>query len=326
MDDGGYRAFMARVLRILAFPLVVTVALGSFTTTLRTAVAQDAKAKQPARRVPVDLPRPGVPRQVESIRARLLDDDQAARLALGVDPEQLRIAAVPKHVRVVVDRLAADGFDERERASADLREMSITNDVLMAVLEQDGLDEEQRNRLLRVLRWRVLYRPRGAVGIRMEPSGTAISVRGVLVTEVITGLPAEKVLRVGDVILRIDGQRITTSADLIGRVQRLQPGDPIRMGVIRPVPADTPDGPGILRFEGDRVFEEVDVEFPLGSYDKLGNDPSASAMGNPETMRRRGRVEAIWARWGSSPRSVGIPKALDEDVRDGPPAKSPSQP
>ncbi|MCP4497617.1 MAG: hypothetical protein GY825_12655, partial [Phycisphaeraceae bacterium] len=171
---------MARVLRILAFPLVVTVALGSFTTTLRTAVAQDAKAKQPARRVPVDLPRPGVPRQVESIRARLLDDDQAARLALGVDPEQLRIAAVPKHVRVVVDRLAADGFDERERASADLREMSITNDVLMAVLEQDGLDEEQRNRLLRVLRWRVLYRPRGAVGIRMEPSGTAISVRGVL--------------------------------------------------------------------------------------------------------------------------------------------------
>ena len=263
---------------------------------------------------------------MESIRARLLDDDQAARLALGVDPEQLRIAAVPKHVRVVVDRLAADGFDERERASADLREMSITNDVLMAVLEQDGLDEEQRNRLLRVLRWRVLYRPRGAVGIRMEPSGTAISVRGVLVTEVITGLPAEKVLRVGDVILRIDGQRITTSADLIGRVQRLQPGDPIRMGVIRPVPADTPDGPGILRFEGDRVFEEVDVEFPLGSYDKLGNDPSASAMGNPETMRRRGRVEAIWARWGSSPRSVGIPKALDEDVRDGPPAKSPSQP
>ena len=68
------------------------------------------------------------------------------------------------------------------------------------------------------------------------------------------------------------------------------------------------------------------MEFPLGSYDKLGNDPSASAMGNPETMRRRGRVEAIWARWGSSPRSVGIPKALDEDVRDGPPAKSPSQP
>jgi hypothetical protein len=317
---------MVSILRILALPFVLVLIVGSFTTTLRTATAQDAKAKPPARRVPADLPRAGVPRQEGFVRGRLLDDGRATRLALGADPDQLRVFAVPQWVRSVINRLGDDGFDERERASAELREMSITNDVLMAVLEQGDLEEEQRNRLLRVLRWRVLYRPRGAVGIRMEPSGTAISVRGVLVTEVISGLPAERVLRVGDVILKIDGQRITTSADLIGRVQRLQPGDPIRMGVIRPMPADTPDGPGIVRFEGDRVFEEVDVEFPLGSYDKLGNDPSASAAGNPETMRRRGRVEAIWARWGSSPRSVGIPKPLDADLGVGPPERPSSAP
>ena len=312
--------------RILTRSFVLVLAMASFTTMLPTATGQDAKAKQPARRVPADLPRAGVSKQEEFIRARLLNDGAAVRQALGADPEQLRTSAVPTWVRVVVTRLGDEGFAERERASAELREMSITNDVLMAVLEQGGLDEEQRNRLLRVLRWRVLYRPRGAVGIRMEPSGTAIPVRGVLVTEVISGLPAEQVLRVGDVILKIDGQRIATSADLIGRVQRLQPGDPIRMGVIRPVPAETPDGPGILRFEGDRVFEEIDVEFPLGSYDKLGNDPLASAIGNPETMRRRGRVEAIWARWGSSPRSVGIPKPLDADLGVGPPERPSSAP
>lgn len=302
---------MVSFVRVFALPLLVT--LGSFTTTPRMAVAQDAK------------PVPD-PRQVEGITARMLGDRERALLALGEDPDALRVFAVPTSVRDVVTRLGGDTFADRERASAELREMAITNDVLMAVLEQGGLDEEQRNRLLRALRWRILYRPRGAVGIRMEPSGTAISVRGVLVTEVISGLPAERVLRVGDVILEIDGQRITTSADLIGRVQRLQPGDPIRMGVIRPAPADTPDGPGILRFEGDRVFEEVDVEFPLGSYDKLGNDESASAIGNPETMRRRGRVEAIWARWGSSPRSVGIPKALDADASPDSSSKLPSAP
>ena len=303
---------MLPAFRVFTPPLVLVMGSLMMTTTA-TLAAQDAKSDPPARRVPGKLPQAGAPRQVDDIASRMLDDRARALLTLGADPDELRGFAVPKSVRDVVDRLGDESFDERERASAALRGMSITNDVLMAVLEQDGLDEEQRNRLLRVLRWRILYRPRGAVGIRMEPSGTAISVRGVLVTEVISGLPAEQVLRVGDVILQIDEQRITTSADLIGRVQRLQPGDPIRMGVLRPVPADTPDGPGIRRFEDDRVFEEIDVEFPLGSYDKLGNDPSASAIGNPETMRRRGRVEAIWSRWGGNPRSVGIPKTLDAD-------------
>ncbi len=315
---------MVSILR--RFAPVVLLTLGSFITAPRAVAAQDAKPDPPARRVPVKLPQAGVPRQVEGIASRMLDDRERALIALGADPEALRDFAVPQRVRAAVARLGDGEFAARERASTELREMSITNEVLMAVLEQGGLDEEQRNRLLRVLRWRVLYRPRGAVGIRMEPSGTAISVRGVLVTEVIPGLPAEQVLRVGDVILDIDGQRITTSGDLIGRVQRLQPGDPIRMGVIRPVPSETPDGPGILRFEGDRVFEEIDVEFPLGSYDKLGNDPSASAMGNPETMRRRGRVEAIWGRWGSNPRSVGIPKALDVDAPPDPSSSSPTAP
>lgn len=318
---------MTHALRSFALSFVLGVAMAFLATASSSASAvapvpvQDAKAKPTGRAGPVGLPKAGVPRQDALVRGRGLGDRDSLRLALGSDPESLRDFAVPRWVREAVARLGDADFEGRELASAELRAMAISNEVLMAVLEQGGLDEEQRNRLLRVLRWRVLYRPRGAVGIRMEPSGTAITLRGVLVTEVIRGLPAEQVLRVGDVILDIDGQRITTSADLIGRVQRLQPGDPIRMRVIRPVPADTPDGPGILRFEGDRVFEEIDVEFPLGSYEKLGNDPSASAIGNPETMRRRGRVEAIWARWGTSPRSVGIPKPLEIEERDEPPAK-----
>lgn len=234
----------------------------------------------------------------------------------GLDVKSLRRSAIPDLVADKVVQLGSGSFEDRENATASLRSMPVADEILMAVLEQGGLDEEQRNRMLGVLRWRVLHRPRGAVGIRMEPAATGI--RGVLVTEVIKDLPAERVLRVGDVILEINGAGLATSSDLISKVQRLQPGDQIRMKVLRPVPADTPDAPGIVRLDRDRAFEEVDVEFLLGSYEKLGNDPTASALGNPETMRRRSRVEAIWARWGTDAASVRVVPPLVE------PEKSPS--
>lgn len=234
-------------------------------------------------------------------KVRALDD---------VNTKTLMQSAIPAQVAGLVDRLGSGDFQAREDATASLRAMPVADEILMAVLEQGGLDEEQRNRMLGVLRWRVLYRPRGAVGIRMEPAATGI--RGVLVTEVIKDLPAERVLRVGDVILEINGAGLATSSDLISKVQRLQPGDEIRMRVLRPVPADTPDGPGIVRFDGDRTFQKVEAEFPLGSYEKLGNDPTASALGNPETMRRRARVEEIWARWGTTASSVGVAIPLVE--------------
>ena len=234
----------------------------------------------------------------------------------GLDVKSLRRSAIPDLVADKVVQLGSGFFEDRENATASLRSMPVADEILMAVLEQGGLDEEQRNRMLGVLRWRVLHRPRGAVGIRMEPAATGI--RGVLVTEVIKDLPAERVLRVGDVILEINGAGLATSSDLISKVQRLQPGNQIQMKVLRPVPADTPDAPGIVRLDRDRAFEEVDVEFLLGSYEKLGNDPTASALGNPETMRRRSRVEAIWARWGTEAASVAVVPPLVE------PEKSPS--
>jgi hypothetical protein len=103
---------------------------------------------------------------------------------------------IPSLVVAKVEQLGSGSFEERELATVSLRSMPVADEVLMAVLEKGGLDEEQRNRMLGVLRWRVLHRPRGAVGIRMEPAASGI--RGVLVTEVIKDLPAERVLRVGD--------------------------------------------------------------------------------------------------------------------------------
>jgi hypothetical protein len=227
-----------------------------------------------------------------------------------IDVKSILGSVIPSLVVAKVEQLGSGSFEERELATVSLRSMPVADEVLMAVLEKGGLDEEQRNRMLGVLRWRVLHRPRGAVGIRMEPAASGI--RGVLVTEVIKDLPAERVLRVGDVILEINRAALATSSDLISKVQRLQPGDQIRMKVLRPVPADTPDAPGIIRLDRDRAFQEVDVEFPLGSYEKLGNDPTSSALGNPETMRRRARVEEIWARWGTDATTVAVALPLVE--------------
>ncbi len=240
----------------------------------------------------------------------------------SIDVKSLRRSAIPDEMARKVELLGSQSFEQREAATASLQSMPVPDELFMAVLEQGGLDAEQRNRLLGVLRWRVLYRPRGAVGIRMEPAATGI--RGILVTEVIKDLPAERVLQVGDVILEINDVALTTSSDLISKVQRLQPGDQIRMKVLRPVASDTPDAPGIVRFDRDRAFQEVDAEFPLGSYEKLGNGPTAAALGNPETIRRRHRVEEIWARWGTDAVAVSItrtpvePGEKSSDAADGP--------
>ena len=48
-------------------------------------------------------------------------------------------------------------------------------------------------------------------------------------------------------------------------------------------------------------MERIDVEFPLGSYAKLDNEPDALGLANPETERRNLMVQAIQERYGEKP-------------------------
>jgi hypothetical protein len=114
---------------------------------------------------------------------------------------------------------------------------------------------------------------------------------GVLITELLPDLPAEKVLKVGDQIIRINDVTVRVNRDLVEVVQRLLPGTAIHMRVLRPAA------------EGEE-YEAIDVEFPLGSYKKLGNDPDALGSLNPETDRRRRFIRAIDARYGAKPEVV----------------------
>jgi hypothetical protein len=199
-------------------------------------------------------------------------------------PEELiRNARIPGSVTNEVARLSDESFTLRETASAALRSSPVPDEVLMAVLDREDLKPEQRHRLLRVLQWRIHQRPRGAVGIRMSPGRG-----GVLINELVPGLPAEKVLRVGDTIVMINDIVVRENSELVGVVQRLVPGTLIRMTVLR--------SNGIAE-----KIERIEVEFPLGSYAKLGNEPDVLGRSNPETNRRKNLMEAVEVRFAVSP-------------------------
>ena len=210
--------------------------------------------------------------------------------------KRILAAVIPTSVHVLVASLDDASYAVREQATADLQAHPSSDEVLLAVLEREPLTAEQRHRLLKALQWRIQDRPRGAVGIRMSPGRD-----GVLVTELISDLPAEKVLRVGDQILEINGTVVRENQDLVQVVQRLMPGTEIQMRVLRP------------RAEGLEP-EHVNVVFSLGSYKKLGNEASVLGVTNPETVRRRNLMLAIVKRYRVEPEVVPTPLGSEAGV------------
>ena len=220
----------------------------------------------------------------------------------GFDLKAIRTAAVPSGLRELVARFDDPDWRTREEASRRLEAHPADDQALLRILDQDELSEEQRQRLMGAIARRILLRERGAIGIRMNTRGGFgdRAVRGIEVTQLIPGLPAERVLKVGDVITRIDDREIRGNSDLITHVQRMPPGRVIEVVVLRPravAPGQAPN-PAWIRGEGDRWFERIDVEFALGSFEKLG-DTAGSV--NPETARRQQLVLELRRIWDRPP-------------------------
>ncbi len=186
----------------------------------------------------------------------------------GFDLRAIRTAKVPVDVRPLVNLLDGGEWAIREEAARSLEAHPTRDEALLRILDQDELTEEQRQRLMNVIARRILLRERGALGIRMNTRvGFAEGgIAGVEITQLIAGLPAERVLKVGDVITRIDERDIRVNTDLITHVQRMQPGQVIDVRVLRPRALPVGEAPGVdwIRVEGDRWFEPVEVEFALG--------------------------------------------------------------
>ncbi|HEX6133179.1 MAG TPA: trypsin-like peptidase domain-containing protein, partial [Longimicrobiales bacterium] len=90
-----------------------------------------------------------------------------------------------------------------------------------------------------LLEYGYLRRPRLGVGIRAVTAVEAElyrlpEVRGALVSSVEPGLPAARAgVRIGDVILSLNGTRISDDIEFITRLADLRPGDEITLGVVR---------------------------------------------------------------------------------------------
>ncbi len=230
-----------------------------------------------------------------------------------VDLKAVRTTAIPDVIEPLVADLADPSWAVREAATARLRTMAYPDEALMRVLDQWSLTQEQRQRILNIIDYRITSRKRGALGIRMTPNNID-GIVGIVVTDLIDGLPARRVLEVDDVIRRIDGVEIRTNEDLIRHVQQLPPGRRIEVEVLRSLREETPDPEDpadLVLSDSGRRFQVVQVEFALGSYDKLGDDPRVS---NPETNRRRQQVRRIREQW-AVPVDPVIPSESSTDPR-----------
>jgi len=178
-----------------------------------------------------------------------------------------RSATRVDELEVLVAKLGSPHWREREQASEAILAIGddSTDERIKARLSRQDLSTEQRHRLVDALCRRIVERPRGAIGITMDTFRR--DGRGVHVRDLVRGMPAADVLRVGDLIESINDEPIRDSEDLAGIVQELRPGTAIRLRVQRPVK----DGNGRTRRNdaGETIAEPVELTITLGSMDQL---------------------------------------------------------
>ncbi|MSR44371.1 MAG: PDZ domain-containing protein [Phycisphaerales bacterium] len=181
-------------------------------------------------KVKVDPPGDAVPgRRDEFVSTTLHPAPEVVRLWSAEVIAQVRITA---HVLNAVAELDSPEFKTREAATARLSDPSVPTEEIFAVLVRGHLSDEQCERLLTVAREKVLDLPRGALGLRMQPSGDPRNP-GVEVVLLLPGLPAERVLKIGDRIELIDEKPVATSGDLVEIIQSKSPGESVRLSVAR---------------------------------------------------------------------------------------------
>ncbi len=175
-----------------------------------------------------------------------------------------------------VAELDSREFARREAASAKLRAKSVTAEVIFAILSKAELSVEQRERLLTIAQEKVLALPRGALGLRMQPSGD-VRNPGVEVLLLLPGMPAERVLKIGDRIERIDGQPLATSSDLVEIIQSKLPGESVRLSVAR----QQRDDRGKPKIDPAGGFVEDRMEFEVALTTAVDLDKFEDRLASP---------------------------------------------
>ncbi len=247
--------------------------------------------------------------------------------------DQLQSVAIDPKLKSYVLQLDDPSFQTREQATKLLLESAGDKLQLYAILcRERDLTIEQRYRLLGVLQDQLVRAPRGALGIssnqgflqmqqqiqiqqnpngQVQPNGQPQLVQppvppgpmGIRVDDLLPGMPAERVLRIGDRITHVDGQPLAVMTDLTIYVQTRKPGEKVKL-TVRRTKVDN-DGKVIQGPNNEPIVETVDVDLELGSADMLNKiRPGGSATSPVEINRAMEAAQAL-ARY--SPPSVPVP-------------------
>lgn len=259
------------------------------------ALAQDVKPKQSKPLPPVAnrLSPVAIPPVVVKVKVDPLAIQQPPVQLWGGNLRQAPITPAPEVVRLweaqtlasvrisaqdlsAVAELDSREFVRREAAGARLRAPGVTAEVIFAILSQGDLSVEQRERLLTIAQEKVLALPRGALGLRMQPSGDMRNP-GVEVLLLLPGMPAERVLKIGDRIERIDGQPLATSSDLVEIIQSKMPGESVRLSIAR----QQRDDRGKPKIDPAGGFVEDRMEFEVALTTAVDLDKFEDLLASP---------------------------------------------
>jgi len=239
----------------------------------------------------------------------------AAGPALHVPPllpdrDDLAGLRVDPAVRRLAERLDDASFRTREEAMEALRDAEVDVAQLCALLAEETLSAEQRCRLLMILQRQLIFTPRGALGISMvaRPGDPG----GVEVLDLVAGMPAQRLLQIGDRITHIDGRRLGGGDELIIVVQAKQPGEVADLTVMR----EKRDAQGrVLRNDDGRTaYEALQIAVELGSSAALTNpNPALPLRRGPVEVARAAEMDEALRRYAPRPQHVDL---RDEQAAD----------
>jgi len=222
--------------------------------------------------------------------------------------QMLGPVVIDEELIALTEQLESGSFEEREAAQARLAERLDWRqaDEMLGTMD---LTEEQRVRLIDALRENLMTKPRGALGVSMDLREIRwAGMNEVRVKDLVPGMPAATVLRVGDRITRIDDRRIRTRYDLVRYVQYRSPGEEIVVHVRRPILQ--PDE-GLIDDVADQdeiAFEPLELVVTLGSVDNLGRTGES-----PVLAERRHQSSVLAQRHAVRPKRVPIESSLADD-------------
>lgn len=201
----------------------------------------------------------------------------------------------------IVARLDGPVYEQREAAMQQLHANSFDALQCQRALLFEPLSAEQRHRLLMVLSQRLVESPSGAMGISINLELNLRSPDLIEIERLVPGLPAERVMRVGDRITHLEGERVLNWDSFQSAVQLKKPGDIIDLTVQRM--AIGPTGVPLKGPDGVPLYDEVQVRMPLGNFDHL---PATNGMPPPSAVRRQREEQARLAieRYSAPPQEL----------------------